>query len=224
MKISKKRLAFLIIAVLLACFALAPVYSCGGGSDGDGGNNNNNPADNPGGQTDAEIGNGDSSPDSPAVQEYVYPEDMNGNGAAFKIAAPTTTWFFYTDIVHDEITGEILDDAIYTRNRLIEDKFNINFKETQIEIENFNNQVRKVTAAGDAAYDAAFCPMYRGTGIINMISENIFYNLREIPTMNLEEKWWNQMINKEATLGKGDRLFFAASDINIMTLQCVEAV
>ena len=163
-------------------------------------------------------------PGSEPEKEYVFPEDMDGGGSSFTIAAPTTSWFFYTDIVREEISGEALDDAIYNRNRFIEEKFSIDIKEVNTDIENFNSSVRRLITAGDDVYDAAFCPMFRGTGLASMIGENIFYNLREVASINLEDEWWNQQIIKEASLGRADKLFFAACDINIMTLQCLEAV
>ena len=43
----------------------------------------------------------------------------------------------------------------------------------------------------------------------------------EIPTMNLEKDWYNQTMLKEAAIGKGDRLYYAGCDINVMTVQCV---
>jgi len=39
--------------------------------------------------------------------------------------------------------------------------------------------------------------------------------------MNLEKDWYNQTMLKEAAIGKGDRLYYAGCDINVMTVQCV---
>ncbi|MCL2096356.1 MAG: hypothetical protein FWH10_05550 [Oscillospiraceae bacterium] len=207
---------FTLLISLTLVFALV-LISCGDGSE----NNNNNGGNN--GNAGQDNNSGDF-PNDEIIREYIFPEGMDGGGSSFTIAAPTTSWFFYTDIVRDEISGEGLDDAIYNRNSFVEEKFNIEIKEVNIDIESFNNSVRRLTTAGDDAYDAAFCPMFRGTNLASMIGENIFYNLREIPTINLDEEWWNQQIIKEASLGRGDKLFFAACDINIMTLQCLEAV
>ena len=217
MKPVKRKKKLLILLILTVLFLLTMIISCG-----DSGNSSNSDANPDNKSNDSPDSGADS--DTEAAKEYVYPTDMKGGGRDFKIAAPETTWFFYTDIVHGEMTGEGLDDAIYTRNRFIEDKFDIEFKATYVDIESFNAQLRKLVAAGDDVYDAAFCPMFRGTNFASMISENIFYNLRDIHTLNLEEQWWNQMIIKEASLGRGDKLFFAANDVDIMTLQCLEAV
>jgi len=206
---------FLILAVLFLLPLVASCKTTPANTD-DSDKNNNSTA-----TTDSNDGE---NVDIAETTEYIYPEDMDGGGEEFNIFTPTTTWFFYTSIVHDEMTGDVLDDAIYMRNRIIEDKFNINLKETNSDIESFNAQLRKTVKAGDDSYDAAFSPMFRGATFSTMISENIFYNLREIPTMNLDEKWWNQMINTGASLAGGEKLFFGGCDINIMTLQCLECV
>ena len=202
-----------ILLIFILAFSL--LTACGGES---GGKAEKNPA----GKNDAPQ-NQDSG-ESPEVYEYIYPEDMNGGGADFTFLSPTTTWFFYTDVVFDEMTGDVLDDSIYIRNRFIEDKFNVNIKTVEKDIGEIQNQLKKVISAGSDEYDAAFCPAYCGGNIGAMLTSGMFYNLREIPAVKLGEKWWNQIMLKEAAIGRGDKIYYAGCDVNIMTLQCVSCV
>jgi len=219
MKISKHRILFLFFAVLFACIAVFSVYSCGNKSGGGDSGNTPNASD---GQPGADAGASDQI--ATTAQEYIFPEDMNGGGADFTFLTPTTTWFFYTDLVFADPPEEVLDDAVYKRNRLIEDKFNINIKSVEKDIGQVQAQLKKVIAAGSNEYDAAFCPAYCTGNIGSLITSNMFYNLRDITTMNLEGSWWNQKMNKEASIGSGDKLYYAGCGINIMTLQAVSCV
>ncbi|MCL2816429.1 MAG: hypothetical protein FWD23_17680, partial [Oscillospiraceae bacterium] len=204
MRVKTFCLAFILAIIACACAALT---SCGSEND-------------KGGRDDGTETNSDVTD-----KGYVYPE-IDGDGADFTFLTPTTTWDFYTDVIRESMTGEVLDDTIYNRNVFIEENFNINFKEIPMDITQIQGQLRKVVQSGDAVYDAAFCPAYwddkntMGT----LITENTFYNLREIPTLNLGEKWWNQTMLKEAAIGGGDKVYYAGCDINIMALQTVSCV
>jgi hypothetical protein len=122
------------------------------------------------------------------------------------------------------MTGEVLDDAIYTRNLTVEEKFNISIKEEAIDIGSIQAQLRKVILAGDDLYDAAYCPAFSGTPIGSLITENLFVDLNTVPTFNFDNEWWNQTVLREALIGKSNKLYYASCDINIMDLQVVSSV
>ena len=207
---SKKRIFFLIIAVI---FAYAPIASCSG-------DKNTGPEKNP---QNTEGANSNSDDALPAAEEYVYPE-INGNGSDFRFLNTTTNWGFYTDIVRDEITGEVLDDAIYNRNRFIEEKFNVNITETGKDIWDIYNELQRVILSGSDEYEAVFCPVFCAASIGGLITQGMFYNMRDISTMNLGGEWWNQTMMEEAAIGRGNKLYYAGCDINIMTLESVNCV
>ncbi|MCL2774714.1 MAG: hypothetical protein FWD71_15410 [Oscillospiraceae bacterium] len=210
-----KRKLFAAVTVLFLLAISVSAISCS--SNNSHSNNNSN-------QTSGNSESGTQSDTAATTEEeYVYPQ-MDGGGTDFTFLSPTTTYFFYTDIERDQMDGDVLDDAIYTRNRFIEDKFNINIKSVDIDLAQINPQLKKVIMAGEDTYDAAFCPAYFGGNIGSLITQNMFYNLRDIPTLNLSENWWNQTMDKEAAVGAGNKLYYAGCGIDIMTLQCVSCV
>ena len=152
--------------------------------------------------------------------DYIYP-DIDGGGSDFTFFSPSTTWGYYTDITRDEVTGEVLDDAVYNRNRFIEAQFNIEIKTINSDIGAIIGDLRRIITAGEDAYDAAFLPAFTGGNVGSLITENMLYNMYEIPTMDLERDWYNQTMIKEAAIGKGNQLYYAGCDINVMTVQCV---
>ncbi|MCL1858433.1 MAG: extracellular solute-binding protein [Oscillospiraceae bacterium] len=152
------------------------------------------------------------------IDDYIFPE-LNCGGDIFNLLNVTTTWDFYTVIVHESQTGEILDDTIYKRNLTVEEKFNVKLKETGVLIDQIEAQIKKTIMAGDAEYDMAYCPTYCNSPIGALITQNLFYDLNEIPELQLDKPWWNQAVNQECVIGAGQKLYFTCCDINIMNLQ-----
>ncbi|MCL2774116.1 MAG: hypothetical protein FWD71_12300 [Oscillospiraceae bacterium] len=204
----------MIFTVLFLLAMSASAISCNSNKSANGNNS----------QTGDNSASGEAQSDTAATTEqYVYPQ-LDGGGADFTFLSPTTTWFYYTDIVRDTMDGEVLDDAIYNRNSFIEDKFNINIKSEDMDIGKIYTQLKKVILAGDDVYDASFCPAFSSGNIGSLITQNMFYNLRDIASLNLGENWWNQTMDKEAAVGAGNKLYYAGCDIDIATLQSVSLV
>jgi ABC-type glycerol-3-phosphate transport system substrate-binding protein len=150
---------------------------------------------------------------------YDFPA-LDCGGEDFTFLNVTTEWDFYTAIVQEEIQGEALSDAIYNRNRLIEEKFNVQIKEVGVLITEMTNRLRNTIMAGDDLYDAAYCPgEWSGSSVGTLAVSNLFHNLKNVPELQLEQNWWNQNINKDALIGDSDALYFTTCDINIMNLQ-----
>ena len=217
MKTGKTR----ILALLLAFMLVLPVLiSCGDSSNKKSGDTPGSPTEK---QNDAD---GGGASETITEETYVY-QDYNGGGADFKVYNPTNTWFYYTKIVHEQMTGDVLDDAIYIRNRFIEDKFNINIIEVNPPTDDmylYNPLVRKAIKTGDDIYDAIFVPASFNGTVGAMLAEGLFYDLKSIPTIDLSGEWWNQAMVKEAAIGTGNQIFYAGSGINLFTLQAVSCV
>ena len=155
--------------------------------------------------------------------EYIFPA-LDCGGGDFTFLNTSTDWGFYTDLVKEAVTGEVLDDAIYTRNRAIEDKFNVNIKEIPVLVDSSAQRLRTAVQAGENVYDAAYIPGNSQIPIGTLIADNLLYNLNEVPGLNLDQKWWNRLIIADSAIGSSKSLFFAFCDINIMPLQCAFCV
>jgi len=102
---------------------------------------------------------------------------------------------------------------------MIEEKFNLNLKEVNFDIGEIEQKIRTTILAGEAAYDAIYCPAYNNASIGALITQNLFLNLKNIPELQLDKPWWNQNIQEECAIGSGNNVYFALCDINIMSLQ-----
>ena len=199
----KKIIAALIILIMLLTVSCSPQpENNGGGSEIPGIN----------------AGNGSANEETVQIEEYEFPE-ANFGGDDFVFLNPVQDWGFYTDIILESETGEILDDAIFARNRTIEETFNVNLREIQSEIGVIEQNIRNTVLAGDNVYDAIYCPAYNNAAIGGLITQNLFHNLRDIPELQFDRPWWNQNILEESTVGGGNNIYFALCDINIMSLQ-----
>ena len=148
---------------------------------------------------------------------HVYP-DLDGGGEDFTFLNTSTDWGFYTNLVLEAMTGEVLDDAIYARNRVIEEKFNISIKEVPVLVDSSAKKLRTTVQAGEDIYDAAYIPCDSPVG--TLVADNLLYNLNDMPGLNLDSKWWNQSVMKDSVIGSAKNLYFAFCDMNIMPLQC----
>jgi len=113
----------------------------------------------------------------------------------------------------DEITNDTMWDAIYERNKTVEDRIGVEI--TQIGqlgnwgphtewLQTLRNAVN--TKSGD--FDTA--AIYTSQGA-SLAIEGMYYNLIDFPNLSLEKPWWNQSIIDESALF--DVLFFLSGDI-----------
>lgn len=98
--------------------------------------------------------------------------------------------FFFAE---DE-SGEILNDAIYARNLAVEEELNIDINGVTFGyIDSIYPKIRQAVQAGDNAFDLALTHTFEG--IASMISEQLIYNWKNIPYVDLSKNYWNQNMN-----------------------------
>lgn len=92
---------------------------------------------------------------------------------------------FYYPLNVTEETGDIFSDAVYNRNRGIEERFNFTFTE---EYTTNANAARTYILAGDDTYD-----MYQGrcTHMFTFAAEGLILKVDEIPNLNTSKPYWD---------------------------------
>ena len=148
-------------------------------------------------------------------EEYVYP-DVDYNGEEFWMINIEPIWGYYPQVDFENMTGEILDDAIFERNRFLEEKFNFQLKLNIVDIGAIYNTVRTVLTAGEDVYDAIFIT---GHEVYNLVLENMLYNLYDVPSLNLEEEWWEKTVLDTVSYGDPPKAYFASNYINLFGFQ-----
>ena len=148
---------------------------------------------------------------SAAEQRSLLPDnlpDVKFDGRDFVVETETRKVF---EILSEELTGEATNDAVYNRNLLIENRFDVKIST----VENANPQSEVVTAVTADTHD------YDIVGFINFqtytpVTARVLYNWLDVPNVDLSQPWHNQLANDGATIN--NKLFAINSDLSISTL------
>ncbi len=113
----------------------------------------------------------------------------------------------------EESQEDIVDDAIYRRNKAVEEKYGITISASESSHGNYDTDALNSILAGDDAYDiifthsrAAFAYAVQGAG----------YNIHDISTIHMDMPWWSKNINDNCTVN--GRLYVLDGDISISSL------
>lgn len=125
--------------------------------------------------------------EDPALRLTV--EKSNYNGRKFTLLANEYISYEYG---HMEQTGEIVDDAVYTRNVEVEDYLGIKFnfvyqKGNWNERDDFTKTITQTVLAGDSTYD-----LVSGTTVCTMPVSNTgcFLEVGSLAYLDLDKPWW----------------------------------
>jgi len=184
-------------AVLVLALALS---ACGGGQNDDPPDNGNAPdraaEENAAGAVET--------PDIPALRDDVPELDFGGYG--YRVLYGTYN-LRNEDLYPETDIGEVLNDTIYKRNKKTEERFNIKFEATVIDLFQLLATLRKNGRAGDDAYDMY---MQIDREAHTAAAENLLYNIDKLPYIDLARPYWCRLPNKQLTIG--GKLYWAFSD------------
>ena len=106
--------------------------------------------------------------------------------------------------------GEVVNDAVFRRNRLVEERFGVNIKtiDSGGDYVQHTSKVKNSVLTGDDAFDVAFVHVVTGP---NLTLENVAYNLLEIPQFDFGKPWWQKQTNEELALA--GKMFLGSNSI-----------
>ena len=151
-----------------------------------------------------------------------YPYEIKDfGGYTFKILNLDEQYGCYIRLDFDEQTGEKLDDAVYNRNRRVEDRLNFRLEEVILSggaawgtgQTSVCNALIQSVMADDGAYDAAYLPVYFQP---SAVTDGYVMNLLDIPELHVYDEYWDTIINREMTVN--DMLFTASGPLHFMTM------
>ncbi|MHB1154741.1 MAG: extracellular solute-binding protein [Eubacteriales bacterium] len=144
----------------------------------------------------------------------VYPElpDADYEGYSFNMAHWIIDgWTILTDLDAEVLDGEIINDAVYARNRTIEEKYKVNITSEYIEINQIISTCKKAVQAGDNAYDVYFPRTYEST---QLVSSGVLLDLNQLGFVDWDKPWWDSQAAAELSID--GKLFMMESDITLM--------
>lgn len=109
------------------------------------------------------------------------------------------------------MTGEAINDAIFMRNKNVEERLNIKITENLVNYDVVTSTMNTAILANDDAYDVFWNESY----FVAPFSVNRhLIDISEVPNLNLEKPWWNsQAIDSLSIAGKK---FFLVGDLHLM--------
>ena len=208
------------MCLLLACLMLLPLVACGKTPKQDGTT----------AATTAANVSGDVPPDTSASESAAVTTEATENTDAMgylkddldpslNFGGQTVNLLHWNDAEHEEFcadtaTGDLVNDAIYTRNSAVEERLGIkiNFIGTAGDTNNEEPFALKLNAsitAGDHAYDIISAYSYT-TGMC--AARNLLYDLSSVEHLDFEKPWWPEMLINQCTVN--DKLLFLTGDMS----------
>ena len=203
-----------IVFVLLICIAAA-LLSCGGA---DGGGDSAAPDQN----SPATGSNPDAENEAPAEEEAEITaasaveslQAADYGGYEFRIW--TSNWFNTTlegrQAPEEEQIGEPINDALWLRDKLIEEKYNITLKYTIYDPDPnaFASAAVKTVKSGDDAFDFAMGDMMNVSK--GLAQTGAIYDFNVLPNIDLENEWWSKYARRDLTIN--GKFYFPTGDIS----------
>ncbi len=135
-------------------------------------------------------------------------------------------WTESYDFFSEGETGDVVNDAVYRRNTIIEDRYNVKINEINIrgEASGGNGQgaqtISKGVMSGDTTYDAAMIGTY---DVSNLACQGYLLDLNsQVPGLDLTKEWWDQKANEDLSM-KG-KMYFTTGDISTLDNDCTYCI
>jgi len=146
-----------------------------------------------------------------AEPEFVYEyAEADFEGEDFVMLNTAQTYGFYSNLDFEEATGDALDDAIYERNRKVEEIYNLKFVvNEEHQTSNAHVAFQNAVLAGDSAYDVAFL---RDSWCASPLTQGMMVDMQNIENFNFDQPWWDVEAIENIRIGTKEAIYYAYSD------------
>ena len=151
---------------------------------------------------------------APVYEPDDLPEELDFGGVTSHIFGWEGDGEDIAEFFVEEADGDVVNDAIYDRNRTVEERLNLTLTYTLIPGNNSNRgtwtkTVSQSTLAGDGANDIVAGYSMCGATLAN---KRLLTDLMELDYLNFDKPWWPDSLIREATCG--GKLYFCSGDIS----------
>ncbi|MBQ8400459.1 MAG: hypothetical protein IJX14_00875 [Clostridia bacterium] len=196
-----------IIALLLAAMLLPALASCG---DSETVAETTNTADTTAVETEKETTAEEA---RNAISDEIEDEDFGGRDF---IVLGSDEQNFGSFIYVEELTGEVLNDAVYNRNLQIEERFNTKVQYTAPSggYDQANAEVKKAVQGGDA--DAFQITSYHVVSNSTNVMQGYYMDWYQLPYVDFDKPWWSDSTVNDLTIN--GRCFMAVGDAAVSSI------
>ncbi|MCR5262271.1 MAG: hypothetical protein K6D94_00240 [Clostridiales bacterium] len=190
----KKYISLILAAALLS----ASLTACGGSSDV-------KPAGDTAPQDVPEIDAAETADPNPDN----LPE-MDFSGKVFQMYCRSCCASHKDGMWQAEATGDIVSDAVYERNKKVEERFNVVIAEPKLSDGEDTSVITNALLAGDCMADVII-PHFRFLG--DMVLKQLMYDMAKLEYLDFSRPWWNtKLINNYSIFG---RSFVAYGNLDV---------
>lgn len=210
------------ICLLLALLTLTALCACAPENEGD------DPAQTTAAPSDAaDTTSADESSDTTPAEVTTGADeidelgDVKFNNAVFDILTRKSTSY---EIKSDELSGDLVRDAVYERNSAVEDRFAVDINIIELDgdwgaRDTFMAAVANSVLGGTHDYDLV---MTHSAYIVNIAAKGYGYDLNSLDEIDFDKKWWCRKYVDNASMF--DRAYTAMGDLGYTLYQYMECV
>lgn len=201
------------LSLFIALLMLVSLVACANVSDDDASKQTSAPTQD---TTPAPVG--DSSTDTTPEPEVTTFEPSSLD-PSLDFNKETITMLHWNDSEFEEFnsegwSGELINDAIYTRNTTVEDRLNVQLEFMGTAGDTYNEapfalKLSTSISAGELIYDMVAAYSYT-TGLC--AAQGLLYDLSDVEHLDFEKPWWPEMLIDQATIN--NKTFFVSGDIS----------
>lgn len=193
-----------VLLCLIASMLLGTLTSCGGGTT------ETTPTD---GQSDT----------VETEETRLYVDDI-GDDVRFDGDTVKFMWWEEIGEYAEELTGEVVNDALYERDMSVESRLNIDIVNVGESYswstkDVYLDKIRSSVMAADGAYDVASGQYATLPGLV---AEGIFVDLEKMNYLDFTKPYWVQQLIEETSID--GKLYLATGDLTICTVKQVWCV
>ncbi|MBQ8508917.1 MAG: carbohydrate ABC transporter substrate-binding protein [Clostridia bacterium] len=136
---------------------------------------------------------------TPAPETTSYLETLSNktfNGETLTIILQHQT--AQPNVPPEEQTGEVVDDALFNRDRTVEERLGIEIEYVAYDDRGkVRTDVQTAITAGDSTYDLIITSM--AGGLNTLAPQGYLLDLNIVPALSLDSEWWSQSCHKNLT-------------------------
>ena len=114
----------------------------------------------------------------------------------------------------DELTGDVLDDAVYYRNLAVEEKFGVDVQEVLGAGDAYGTNAKNTIMAGDDSYQLVSA---HARLAINYSDDGLALDWYQLPYVDFENEWWDKNMLEGMTIG--GKLYVLPDDLSESALK-----
>ena len=148
------------------------------------------------------------------------PTDLRFDGETMMFFVRDQTEMYKNEMDVEKTTNNTLNDAVYYRNAAVEERLGLTIEQIgqaggQGAYSSWNSTLRNAVLTKSGDYDSAAIHSSQGSVLA---VEGLYYNVLNLPYIDLKKPWWNQTIADEMTIF--DTLYYLAGDLCVTETSC----